>query len=165
MKQDTYKMDPRNVEEIRNQIEHLAKGYTPEWNFDTSDPDIGSVLALLFANQMGKNVDRFNGMLERYRTELVNLMEISPLPAHPAEATVLMELASEADEGVYIQAGSRLLADAEEEKIVFETAFPVYLTPSKLRTIFMTSGEKGRVAPVLGDLKKKAYVPRSEEHT
>lgn len=159
MKQDNYKMDPRNVEDIRNQIAHLAKGYVPEWNFDTSDPDIGSVLALLFANQMGKNVERFNDMLERYRTELVNLMEISPLPAHPAEATVLMELASEADEGVYIQAGSRLLAAEEEEKIVFETAFPVYLTPSKLRTIFMTSGEKGRVLPVFGDLKRKSYVP------
>lgn len=158
MRQDNYKMDPRTVEDIRNQIEHLAKGYTPEWNFDTSNPDIGSVLALLFANQMGKNVERFNGMLERYRTELVNLMEISPLPAHPAEATVLMDLASEAEEGVYIQAGSRLLAAAEEEKIVFETAFPVYLTPSKLRTIFMTSGEKGRVLPIFGDLKRKPYV-------
>ena len=159
MKQDNYKMDPRTVEDIRNQIEHLAKGYTPEWNFDMSNPDIGSVLALLFANQMGKNVDRFNGMLERYRTELVNLMEISPLPAHPAEATVLMDLASEADEGIYIQAGSRLLAEQDEEKIVFETAFPVYLTPSKLRTIFMTSAEKGKIIPVYGELEKENYVP------
>lgn len=160
MRQDNYKLDPRNVEDIRNQIDHLAKGYVPEWNFDVSNPDIGSVLALLFANQMGKNVDRFNGMLERYRTELVNLMEISPLPAHPAEATVLMELASEADEGVYIPSGSRLLAEAADENLVFETAFPVYLTPSKLRTIFMTSAEKGSILPIYGDLKRKPYVPQ-----
>lgn len=162
MKQDNYKMDPRSVEDIRNQIEHLAKGYVPEWNFDPSDPDIGSVLALIFANQMGRNAERFNGMLERYRTELVNLMEISPLPAHPAEATVLMDLAAEAEEGIAIQAGSRLLAEQEEEKIVFETAFPVYLTPSRLRTIFMTSGKKGRVLPIFGDLRRKEYVAQEE---
>lgn len=156
-------MDPRTVEDIRNQIQQLAKSYAPEWNFDLSDPDIGSVLALLYASQMGRNVERFNEMLERYRTELVNLMEISPMPAHPAEATVLMEIAAEAEEGVAIPAGSRLLAETEEEKIVFETAFPVYLTPARLRTMFMTSAEKGRILPILGDLKPKSYVPSEEE--
>lgn len=163
MKQDNFKMDSRTVEDIRKQMGHLAKSYVPEWNFDTSNPDIGSVLALIVSNQMGKNVERFNGMLERYRTELVNLMEISPLPAHPAEATVLMDIAAEADEGVAIPAGSRLLAETEEEKIVFETAFPVFLTPSKLRTIFMTSGEQGRILPVLGDLKRKNYITEKKE--
>lgn len=162
MKQDHFKLDSRSVEDIRNQIGNLAKCYVPEWNFDTSNPDIGSVLALIFANQMGRNVERFNGMLERYRTQLVNLMEISPLPAHPAEATVLMDIATETDEGVGIPAGSRLLAEVEEEKIVFETAFPVYLTPSKLRTMFMTSGECGRILPILGNLKKKQYVPEEK---
>ncbi len=163
MRQDNYKLDSRTVEDLRNQIEHLAKGYAPEWNFDPSDPDIGSVLALLFANQMNKNIERFNQMPERYRTELVNLMEISPLPAHPAEATVLMELTSEAEEGVAVQAGSRLLAELEEEKIVFETAFPVHLTPAKLRTAFMTSAKSGRVLPIFGDLKQKPYLPEAEE--
>lgn len=158
MKQDNFKMDSRNVEDIRNQIENLAKSYVPEWNFDKSNPDIGSVLALIFANQMGRNVERFNSMMERYRTELVNLMEISPLPAHPAEATVLMNIATEADEGVAIPAESRLLAELEDENIVFETAFPVYLTPSKLRTIFMTSAEKGRVLSIFGGLKRKNYI-------
>ena len=158
MKQDNFKLDSRNVEDIRNQIGNLAKSYVPEWNFDTSNPDIGSVLALIFANQMGRNVERFNSMLERYRTELVNLIEISPLSAHPAEATVLMNIASEAEEGVQIPAESRLLAELEDEKIVFETAFPVYLTPSKLRTIFMTSADKGRIIPILGNLKRKKYI-------
>jgi len=163
MKQDNFKMDSRTVDDIRKNIGHLAKSYAPEWNFDTSNPDIGSVLALLFANQMGRNVDRFNGMLERYRTELVNLMDISPMPAHPSEATVLMDLAAESDEGVAIPEGSRLLAELEEERVVFETAFPVYLTPAQLRTVFMTSAEKGRIIPVLGDLKKKSYVNDTEE--
>ena len=140
MKQDSFKLDSRNMEEIQNQIKNLARSYVPEWNFTTSNPDIGSVLALLFANQMSKNVNRFNHMLERYRTELVNLMEISPLPAKPAETTILMNVASEADEGVSIPKGSKFLADTEEGKLVFETAFPVYLTPSRLKTIFMTSG-------------------------
>ena len=158
MKQDSFKLDSRNMEEIQNQIKNLAKSYVPEWNFTTSNPDIGSVLALLFANQMSKNVNRFNHMLERYRTELVNLMEISPLPAKPAETTILMNVASEADEGVSIPKGSKFLADTEEGKLVFETAFPVYLTPSRLKTIFMTSGVSGKVIPFMGGLQRKKYI-------
>ena len=101
-------------------------------------------------------------MIERYRTELVNLMEISPLPARPAETTILMKVASEAEEGVNIPKGSKFLADVEESKIVFETAFPVYLTPSRLKTIFMTSGESGRVVPIRGGLKAKNYLETEE---
>ena len=157
MKQDNFKLDPRNAEDIQNQIKNLAASYVPEWNFTTSNPDIGSVLALIFASQMGKNVNRFNNMLERYRTELVNLMEISPLPAKPAETTILMNVASEAEEGINIPKGSKFLADTEDGKIVFETAFPVCLTPSKLRTMFMTSAESGRILPLIGELKKKSY--------
>ena len=87
MKQDNFKLDSRSVEDIHKQIKDLAASYVPEWNFTTSNPDIGSVLALLFANQMGKNVNRFNHMLERYRTELVNLMESAPSSA--SEATFI----------------------------------------------------------------------------
>lgn len=158
MKQDNFKMDSRNVEDIQNQMKAFAASYVPEWNFSSENPDIGSVLALIFASQMGRNVNRFNDMLERYRTELVNLMEISPMPARPAQTTVLMNVAIEAEEGVAIAKGSKFLADTEEEKIVFETAFPVYLTPSRLRTIFMTSGHRGCVLPIKGDLKRKKYI-------
>ena len=158
MRQDKFKMDSRKVEDIQKQIKDIAASYVPEWNFTSSNPDIGSVLALIFANQMGRNVNRFNEMLERYRTELVNLMEISPMPARPAETTILMNVASEAEEGVGISAGSKFLAGTEEEKIVFETAFPVYLTPSRLKTIFMTSGESGRILPIMGGMKRKSYI-------
>ena len=158
MRQDNFKLDSRNVEDIHNQIKDLAASYVPEWNFATSNPDIGSVLALLFANQMEKNVNRFNSMLERYRTELVNLMEIAPLPAKPAETTILMNVASEAEEGIQIPKGSKFLADTEESKIVFETTFPVYLTPSRLKTMFMTSGHSGRVLPLMGGLQPKSYI-------
>lgn len=158
MRQDNFKMDSRSVEDIQKQMKALAAGYVPEWNFSSVSPDIGSVLALIFANQMGRNVNRFNDMLERYRTELINLMEISPRAARPAQTTVLMKVATEAEEGIGIAKGSKFLADTEEEKIVFETAFPVYLTPSKLRTIFMTSGISGRVLPIKGELKRKNYI-------
>ena len=158
MKQDNFKLDSRSVENIHKQIKDLAASYVPEWNFTTSNPDIGSVLALLFANQMGKNVNRFNNMLGRYRTELVNLMEISPLPAKPAETTILMNVASEAEEGIHIPKGSKFLADIEDGRIVFETAFPVYLTPSKLKTMFMTSGNSGKILPLMGGLRKKNYI-------
>ena len=162
MKQDNFKLDSRSVEDIQNQIKSLAASYVPEWNFTSSNPDIGSVLALIFANQMSKNVNRFNHMLERYRTELVNLMEISPLPAKPAETTILMNVASEAEGGVGIPKGSKFLADTEEGKIVFETEFPVYLTPSRLKTMFMTSGSSGRILTLMGNLLRKSYLDTTD---
>ena len=47
-----YETDPRGREELLQEIAELAASYVPEWQFDTERPDIGSVLALLFAYQL-----------------------------------------------------------------------------------------------------------------
>ena len=87
MKQESYTVDGRTINDIEKQIAELAKSYTPEWNFDVNQPDIGSVLALLFAGQLQGNITRFNQILEQYHTEFVNLLDISLRPPHPASAT------------------------------------------------------------------------------
>ena len=143
MKQDSYKIDHRTKQDILKQVQTLAANYTPEWNFDVEDPDIGSVLALLFTEQFYGNVNRFNEVLKRYHTEFVNLLDISLKPAHPACAIVLMNLLSDTIPGAYIPKRTRLLAENEDEVIVFETAHPVYLTSSRLRAAFMTSMKSG----------------------
>ena len=45
-----YKLDNRSREDVLNQMKELAVSYTPEWLFDTDKPDIGSCIALLFAD-------------------------------------------------------------------------------------------------------------------
>lgn len=158
MKQDSYKIDHRTKQDILKQVQTLAANYTPEWNFDVEDPDIGSVLALLFTEQFYGNVNRFNEVLKRYHTEFVNLLDISLKPAHPACAIVLMNLLSDTIPGAYIPKRTRLLAENEDEVIVFETAHPVFLTSSQLRAAFMTSMKSGKVLPVYGDFPLKDFV-------
>ena len=47
---------PQNAEDIENRIEELANSYVPEWKFDRTDPDVGSVIAQVFAKQTEENI-------------------------------------------------------------------------------------------------------------
>ena len=51
-----YIIDNRKREDVLNKIFELAKSYTPEWNPDTQNPDMGAVIALLFSEQMEENI-------------------------------------------------------------------------------------------------------------
>ena len=44
-----WKIDSRTAVDIEERIGELAAAYVPEWHFDREDPDIGSVIAKLFA--------------------------------------------------------------------------------------------------------------------
>lgn len=158
MAQNEYRMDNRKIEDVRNQIYKLAKSYVPEWRFDENNPDIGSVIALIFANQLYGNIERFNAMLEKYHTEMVNLTDISLLPANPSKATVLMNVIPDTISGVKVKKGTKLLADSEDEKIIFETSNSVYISGAKLQAILMTSGKNGKIIPIYGNFKDIRYI-------
>ena len=48
---DKWAPDPRSAEEIRRQIRELAVSYVPEWKFSEENPDIGSIIGLIYARQ------------------------------------------------------------------------------------------------------------------
>ncbi len=157
MVHNEYKMDKSTIEDIKAHIDTLSKSYVPEWKFDEDNPDIGSVIALLYANQLYDNTGRYNRMLEKYHLELINLLDISPLPAHPSGATVIMELVPDSVQGVPVSKGTKLLAETAEDNIVFETAHSVYVTGSNINTVLMTRGSDGKVIPVSGSFEEKDY--------
>lgn len=160
MKQDNYKIDSRNMEEIQTQMGELAAGYVPEWNFDIAKPDISSILAMVFAGQLENNIGRLNHMLDSYHRELVNLMEIAPGAPRPAKTTLVMDVKAEETKEQLMPKGSKFVT--ETDGIVFETAFPVVLTPAKLKTIFMTSGIDGRLKAIKGSFKAPNYIAAKE---
>ena len=162
--QNEYRIDDRTKKDIINQINTLSKSYVPEWKFDENNPDIGSVIALIFSNQLKGNIERFNGMLDRFHTDLVNLMDISLLPAHPAKATVLMELIPDTVSGVQVPKGTKLLADSEDRKVIFETAYSVYMSGARIDSILMTSGDNGKVIPVFGEFTEPEYIEEDIEN-
>ncbi|MBQ2830036.1 MAG: hypothetical protein IJF15_03325, partial [Oscillospiraceae bacterium] len=62
--------------------------------------------------------------------------------------------------GVALPRGTRLMKDGGDgESILFETVGDVYITNSRITDIFSLSGTKGRIYPLLGDLKPAQLAP------
>ena len=122
MKQQTttltceYRIDGRTRRNILDQIRKLAASYVPEWQFDEENPDIGSVLALLYADQMQENLNRYNTILERYYVELMNMLGISLKPAFPAHSVALIHMVKDTVPGMYLPKGTRLLGGQDDEQ-------------------------------------------------
>lgn len=152
-------LDCRNREDILNKIKELAASYTPEWQFDTENADIGSCIALLYCDEMQELIKRYNMITERNCVELVDMLNISLKQAYPSQSVVLMDVIDSTIPGVKIPKGVKLLAEKEDdENIVFETANTVYLTNSRLKTVFMTAGKTGNVYPLKGEFEPLVYI-------
>lgn len=152
-------MEIRTGKDILDNIRMLAASYTPEWQFDEQDPDIGSVLALLFADQMQENIRRYNLTLERDYVELMNLFGISPRPASPARSIVRMDMAQNTVSGRMLPGGTKLLAEGEGERpLIFETSHCIYVTQARLKCMFMASGVTGKIIPLKGKFQAVEYI-------
>lgn len=150
--QDTYLLDSRDDFDICNRIKELAKSYTPEWNFEEKNPDIGSTIAIIYADQMEENISRFNQVLDKYYIELVNMMGISLKSARPSTCAVIMELLGDTVEGSMIPKNTKLIGEANPNKgeehtnnIVFETTQDIFVTGTKLIDVFQISQELGNI--------------------
>lgn len=153
------KLDDRTRDEILAKMKELAASYTPEWQFDVQDPDIGSCIALLYADEMAELIRRYNTVPERNCVEMVNFLNIFLKPAYPAHSIVLMDVIDNTVRGVKLPKGIKLLADSGSgNDITFETANGLYLTNAKIRTIFMTSGLSGSVYPITGEFPRLDYI-------
>lgn len=167
MESGQFKLDSRKAADIRNKIVRLAGAYTPEWHFDESDPDIGSVLAILFAEQAEWNLGKFNRQIEQLRMDFVNMMGVSLMPVYPAQAYVLFHPVPDSSGGTFLQKGTRLSAPGEERDIVFETVSDCYVTDSRLTHCYQAEGGSGVVTPIFGTFTRQDYferdIPSGEE--
>lgn len=155
-------IDPRTPADLRREIARLAASYTPEWNFDPDDPDVGAAIALIFANQMGENLKRLNQVLGKYHTEFVNMLNVSLLPAYPASGMAVVELIRDTVPGIDLPHGTKLVGQtggADSEPIIFETVSDVYITNSRLTDILSISGTFGKIIPILGGPQRPELTP------
>lgn len=159
-----YIIDGRSRRDILDKIKDLAASYTPEWQFDERDPDIGSALALLFADQMQESIRRYNLSLEREYAELMNMFGISLRPASPAHSIVRLDMVQNTIPGQKLHRGTKFLAEGESGiPMVFETAYDSYVTQSQVKSLFMVSGITGKMVPLKGNFEPIAYIPDNME--
>ncbi|MDR3295886.1 MAG: hypothetical protein LBT26_08685 [Clostridiales Family XIII bacterium] len=151
-----FKIDPRSPEDIRAEFAELAASYTPEWAFDTKNPDVGSVIGMLFIEQMAGGIDRLNQVTDKYRTEFVNMLNIGLSPASTAYGAAVIEVVRDTVPGLDIPAGTRLLGYGDgDSALVFETLSDLHATHSRLCDILALSGRFGKIIPLLGESEEE----------
>lgn len=162
-----FKLDGRSAADIKKEIVKLAASYTPEWNFDEKHPDIGSTIALLFAEQAEWNIHKYNRQIEQFRMDYMNMLRVSPKSAHPAEAYIVFEPAQSSDGGIRLKKGTRLSAAGEEKTIVFETMTDCFITSAEMTHCLQTEANTGVIVPIFGEFSRQDYfeenIPTGED--
>lgn len=160
-------MTGNNTDNKQNMLDRtalLAKGYVPEWSFDTKNPDIGSTIAMIYAAQAAENADRMDQIIDRYHTEFINLLDISVKKAIPAKGIVKLELVTDTVDGVLVAGGTRFLSGSSEgDSVVFESVGNVYVTSAKVKSLFMTNADTGNISVIKGNLSLPGLIDETEE--
>lgn len=151
-------LDNRSKVDLERRIEELSELYDTGWHMDDENPDIGTTIAKIFADQAEENVGRINDILDRYHTEFVNMLDISLLPAKPASTIVVMNLMSDTAPGASVPKGTKLMT-GDETPIVFETDHSLYVTSSRISASFMVDAERGSIVPLFGEFEKPELIP------
>ncbi|MBP5606859.1 MAG: hypothetical protein J6X66_01145 [Lachnospiraceae bacterium] len=155
-------IDTRSAADIEAKVDELSFQYETGWKPDPENPDVGTTIAKLYARSAEENIGRINEILERYHTEFVNMLDISLLPARPASSIVVMDMLSDTISGAPVPKGTKLLTDTDEP-FVFETDHSLYVTGSRINTVFATDGESGSIIPVFGRFLKPSILDEEPE--
>lgn len=148
---------------INKKLEELARSYTPQWQFDAKRPDIGAVIALLFAEQMDWNRKLYGRQMEEFHAEFIDMLGISLLPARPACAVEIFEPNPDLDTGTFLKKGTKLLSGGESEDIVFETVSGLYVTDARITHILEADAGSGLLFPVRGKFREQSYFDPQED--
>ncbi|MDR1772054.1 MAG: baseplate J/gp47 family protein [Hungatella sp.] len=132
-------LDIWTKEQMIEQIREKAASYVPEWRFDTQFPDIGTALALVYAQMQIKTANKFSQVFLKNRIAFLNELDARLLPAVPAEGYVTFSLVNDEVEGVELSSGTIVNAHSEDEEtglINYRTLDDVYVSPVSVETIY-----------------------------
>lgn len=122
------KLDKRTGEDIRDEIERLAAAYTPQWRYNRRQPDIGSVLADLYAKLMEECIDCYNQIPLRSRLAFLDALGVEPFPARLAEGHMVFSLAGRGLPESVAEAGTGVMVECGDKGLLrFETLQEVYV--------------------------------------
>lgn len=141
-------MTKDSMTEIESVIRKKAASYTPEWRFDTDNPDIGSALAIVYARMMEQTVKKLSRIPVKNRVVFLNSIGADLLPAIPSEGFVSMSLVNEEVSAVDVPTKTAVIAESEDAPdgmVVFETSEAMCATPALITDIIVTDGKEDRI--------------------
>ncbi|MCR4780967.1 MAG: baseplate J/gp47 family protein [Ruminiclostridium sp.] len=140
------KVDNRNKEDIVAEIVERSKSYTPEWNMDASDPDIGAVLALAYADMLAGTLKKVNGTPVKNEIAFFNMVDASILPASPSEGYVSFTLSADDVGSTPIEKGAVMSSySAEGDTMHFETCDDILVSPARIEKIFCADDSEDHI--------------------
>lgn len=138
----------RETDNIIDSIEKQAAIYTPEWIFSEEHMDMGSMLALLFADMMQDTLESFYGLPERYQIQFYNLLGANQQPPTPARGYVTFSTVNDEVMGSYVEEGMEVSGSGENsEQVLLETLKEIYVSPARLKSLFYLDGKTDYISP------------------
>ncbi len=142
---DIPQMEKMSEEDIIAYMKKCARQYVPEWRYDERQPDAGTALASIFADMMYDNIKKFNMSVAGDLFSFFDGVHAKLCPASPSEGFVVFGL----PEGILSEAevprGTQLLAQTQEEQLVFETQEEVLVRPMEIQRMFLADPAKDAV--------------------
>lgn len=146
------------IEEIRKK----AASYTPEWRFDEENPDIGTALALVYADLFAGTLKRMSRIALKNEIAFFNCLGASLLPAVPARGYVRFSLSSGEWGGVEVPMGTAVSADSADEEngiIRYETVDDLYVTPARVEAVYQACDDVDYIGCSMGGGREGGDIP------
>lgn len=154
---DIPQMEKITKKDIIDYMRKCARQYVPEWRYDEEQPDAGTALVSIFADMMYDNIKKFNMSVAGDLFSFFDGVNAKLLPASPAEGFAVFGLPEGLVSEAEVPAGTRLLADTEDEQLVFETQEEVLVSSLELQRIFLAAPKEDAIYEMFS--KKKDPVP------
>ena len=134
-------IDKRSKQDVINYIKRVSKTYTPEWKFDTTNVDVGSAVALIYADMYYQTIKRFNRVAQKSMFDFFNSINIQMLPATASEGYVSFGLSSESiRDGVEVPCKTQLMVNSKGGDTIFQTLEDVLVSNCQIQRIYVSNG-------------------------
>lgn len=145
------KIDKRTYEDLLAEIADLARSFTPEWNFNTEKPDLGSAAAMVYAKLALDTAQKLNRTPEKNLIEFFNRLGASKLCFQPAYGYLCFEVSGSESNvaGETVNAGSTFTASGTSD-VVFTLANSIYAVNSKPCGVVCVNPEKDSIHNLYG---------------
>ena len=136
------KIDFRSKSDITEVLRSRAGSYTPEWNMNTENPDIATVLALVYADMYSGTLKKINNIPLKNEIAFFNTINANLLPASPSEGYVSFSLSSDDVDATEVRKGTLLSAsNGDEDAMGFETCDDILVSPAEMRKMYCVDDE------------------------
>lgn len=143
-------------EQLIEEIKEKAAAYTKDWRFYPERSDMGTVLALLYAELMEDTLLSYKNLPKAYQLHFYNLLGAGCLPANEAHGYVTFSTVNDEVPGALVPAGTKVFGEAGEKRITFETEEDIYVSPVRMKECYYVNGSTDYIStpftfPVSGE--------------